>query len=67
MTKKPLKNTETYRDHLLTSLQDRGEAARYLSACLEDDDPRVFLIALRDVADAHGGVRALATSAGPQS
>ena len=64
MTTKPLKNTESYRDHLLESLKDRDEAARYLSACLEDSDPRVFLVALRDVADAHGGEGALETASG---
>jgi len=31
---------------------DPGEAAQYLNACLEHDDPRVFLMALRDVAAA---------------
>ena len=64
MTTKPLKHTESYRDHLLESLKDHDEAARYLSACLEDNDPRVFLVALRDVADARGGVRTLATATG---
>ena len=49
--------TERYRDELLESLKNNEEAAHYLNACLEDDDPRVFLMALRDVADAHGGVR----------
>jgi probable addiction module antidote protein len=45
-----------YRDELLKSLKDPEEAAHYLSACLQDEDPRVFLMALRDVADAHGGM-----------
>ena len=55
--------TESYREKLLESLRDADEAAHYLSACLEDEDPRVFLLALRDVADAHGGVRALSREA----
>jgi len=50
-------STESYRDRLIESLQDPEEAACYLSACLEDEAPRVFLLALRDVADAHGGIR----------
>jgi probable addiction module antidote protein len=37
-------------------LRKRGEAEAYLNAALEDDDPRVFLLALRDVAEARGGV-----------
>jgi probable addiction module antidote protein len=36
---------------------------RYLNACLEDEDERVFLLALRDVADAHGGIRVLSRNA----
>jgi probable addiction module antidote protein len=55
--------TESYREHLLESLKNPDEAAAYLSACLEDDDPRVFLLALRDVADARGGLRALSRDA----
>lgn len=46
----------SYSDHLKKSLRKRGEAEAYLNAALEDDDPRVFLLALRDVAEARGGV-----------
>jgi len=46
--------TKSYRDSLLESLQDQGEAAAYLDAALEDEDSRVFLLALRDVAEARG-------------
>jgi probable addiction module antidote protein len=55
--------TEPYRESLLESLRNPDEAAQYLNACLEDDDPHVFLLALRDVAEAHGGVRALSRTA----
>ena len=48
--------TKKYREHLLKSLQDPKEAAAYLDACLEDEDSYVFLLALKDVADARGGV-----------
>jgi probable addiction module antidote protein len=51
--------TEVYRESLLGSLRNPDQAAHYLNACLEDEDGRVFLLALRDVADAHGGIRAL--------
>ena len=51
--------TESYRESLLESLKNPDEAAHYLNACLEDEDDRVFLLALRDVADAHGGLRTL--------
>jgi probable addiction module antidote protein len=46
--------TKSYRDSLLESLQDPEEAAAYLDAALEDEDSRVFLLALRDVAEARG-------------
>ena len=55
--------TESYREGLLESLRNPDEAAHYLNACLEDEDARVFLLALRDVADARGGVRALSRDA----
>jgi DNA-binding phage protein len=42
---------ESYREGLLESLRNPDEAALYLNACLEDEDFRVFLLALRDVAD----------------
>jgi probable addiction module antidote protein len=45
---------------LLQALGDPVNAAHYLNACLEDPDPHVFLMALRDVADAHGGIGTLA-------
>jgi len=47
----------------LQTLQDPGAAAQYLNACLEDGDPRVFLMALRDVAAARGGIRVLSREA----
>ena len=55
---KPTVETESYRDNLLRSLRKADEADHYLNACLEDDDKRVFRLALRDVADARGGIRA---------
>ena len=55
--------TESYRESLLESLRNPDEAVQYLNACLEDEDARVFLLALRDVAEAHGGIRALSRTA----
>jgi probable addiction module antidote protein len=43
-----------YKIGLLEDLQDPNEALAYLNAALEDEDPRVFLLALRDVAEAKG-------------
>ena len=56
---RPTGKTESYRERLLESLRDPDEAAHYLNACLADGDSRVFLLALRDVADAHGGIRSI--------
>ena len=36
------------------------EAEEYLNAALEEDDPELFLVALRNVAEAQGGVAQLA-------
>lgn len=60
---KPRVRTESYRQSLLESLRNSDEAAQYLNASLEDKDARVFLMALRDVADALGGIRALSREA----
>jgi probable addiction module antidote protein len=49
-----------WEDLLDEDLQDPAEAAAYLDACLEGGDPNVFLIALRDVARARGGIAKLA-------
>jgi probable addiction module antidote protein len=43
-----------YRIGLLEDLADPAEAAAYLNAALEDGDQQVFLLALRDVAEARG-------------
>ena len=39
---------------LLEDLRDPAEAAAYLTVALEDESPDVFLLALRNVAEAHG-------------
>ena len=49
-----------YKEHLLEQLQDPGEAAAYLNAALQDDDPQSFLLAMRDIAEAQGGMTRLA-------
>src|SRR5438094_10085755 len=56
--------TESYRESLLESLRNPDEAAHYLNACLDDEDVRVFLLALRDVAEARGGIRVLSSDTG---
>lgn len=57
-----MRKTKNYKEHLLKSLEDPKEAAAYLDACLEDEDPHVFLLALKDVAEARGGMSKLSKS-----
>jgi len=52
--------SKAYQLDLIESLRDPGEAERYLNAALEEDDPELFLLALRNVAEAQGGVARLA-------
>jgi probable addiction module antidote protein len=46
--------TEKYEKSLKEDLVDPVEAAEYLNAALEDGSQEVFLMALKDVADARG-------------
>lgn len=46
--------TTSYKEGLHRRLQDPDEAVAYLNAALQDEDQRVFLLALRDVAEARG-------------
>ena len=54
-----MSKSRRYENVLDEDLQDPAEAAGYLNACLEDGDAEVFLLALRDVARARGGVSTL--------
>ncbi len=54
---------KNYKEHLLKQLQKPKEAAAYLNAALQDEDPHVFLLALRDIAEAKGGMGWLADEA----
>jgi len=48
------KAAASYRDGLMKDLADPREAAAYLNAALEEGNQEVFLMALRDIADAKG-------------
>ena len=54
---------KNYKEHLLEQLKKPEEAAAYLNAALNDEDPHVFLLALRDIAEAKGGMGQLADQA----
>jgi len=48
------KVTTTYESSLREALSDPDEAAAYLDAALEENDQEIFLMALRDIANARG-------------
>lgn len=60
-----MNNTQQkFNDYLIKSLKDPKEASAYLNVALEeykkDNDMEAFLLALRDVAEARGGISRLA-------
>ncbi|MES2615662.1 MAG: transcriptional regulator [Bdellovibrionota bacterium] len=59
-----LKNTESYHDSLIQSLQDPNELEAYIKVAIEDyqetHDIKSLLVSLRNVAEAKGGMSKLA-------
>ena len=50
-----MKTTKSYQEELIKSLKDPEEATAYINAALEENDlPEVFLLALKNVAEAYG-------------
>src|SRR5438045_150931 len=67
MTKKSiLKNTTSYHDRLIDSLKDQDEANTYLRVAIEeyheDGDTNALLVALRNIAEAKGGIGRLSNT-----
>lgn len=63
--KKTIKASRPYEPWLKKRLAaDPEEAQHYLEAAMEDEDPRVFLLALKHVAEASGGIGELAKASG---
>jgi len=52
-----------YQKDLIEALKDPREAAAYLNAALEEGDKDAFLLALRNIAEANGGMKAVAEKA----
>ncbi len=62
-TKRPnAREFRLYEDFLIEELKDRKMARAYLESALEDEDPRVFLLALRHVVQALGVTKVAAKS-----
>jgi probable addiction module antidote protein len=55
-----MSKSKNYKELLHARLKSPEEAAAYLNAALEDDDPGVFLVALKDIAEANGGMTHIA-------
>lgn len=55
-----MRHYRNYKEHLLESLKDPKEASAYLEACyqeaIETREFGIFLVAVRDVVEAAGGV-----------
>lgn len=62
-----LECTGSYHDYLMSTLQDEQEATSYLQVALdeyqEDSNTEAFMLALRNVAEATGGIGKLAKKA----
>ena len=54
-----MKPSKSYQESLIKSLKDPVEAVGYLNAALSEGDEKLFLIALRNVAEARGGMMKL--------
>lgn len=55
-----MKKSKAYQPEIIESLRNPQEAEEYLNVALEEDDPELFLLALRNVTEAQGGVARLA-------
>ena len=57
--------SQPYQEYLIEALADPVEAAGYLNAAIEDGNKELFLLALRNVAEARlGGMSKLAKATG---
>jgi probable addiction module antidote protein len=53
----------SYQKDLIEALKDHNEAAAYFNAAIEEGDRAVFLLALKNVVEAKGGMTAIAEKA----
>src|SRR3972149_9840130 len=57
------KAKKSYQEDLIQSLKNRKEAVAYLNAAIEEGDRELFLLALRNIAEAQGGISTIAEKA----
>ncbi|MDH5699524.1 MAG: hypothetical protein OEZ41_06125 [Nitrospirota bacterium] len=60
-----MNKNKAYQPDLIESLRNANEAEEYFNAALKEEDPELFLLALRNVAEAQGGVAQLVEKANP--
>lgn len=58
-----VKTKKNYQEDLIESLKNPKEAAAYLNAVIEEGDRELFLLALRNIAKAQGGISSIAEKA----
>lgn len=60
-----MRRYKNYKEHLIEKLKDVEYASAYLNACLEESfetkNMGVFQLAVRDVVEAHGGIREISS------
>lgn len=60
-----MKRYKSYKEHLIEKLKDAEYASAYLNACLEESfetkNMGVFQLAVRDVVEAHGGMKEISS------
>lgn len=62
---KPQKKSVPHEEIIVAHLMENpDEAVEYLNASLKEEDPRIFLMALRDVTKAFGGIKRVAEQTG---
>ncbi len=50
-----MSKSKAYHAELIENLRDPRKAEEYLNAALEEDDPELFLVALRSLFEFYGG------------
>lgn len=53
----------SYQEELIESIKDPLEAVLYIEACLEEANPEVLRLALKDIVEAHGRINHLSEKA----
>jgi probable addiction module antidote protein len=64
MNKRHISPAVPHKPYLLKRLADPATAAAYINAAASEDDPGALLQALRNVAEAHGGITKVTARAG---